>query len=118
MTKTAVRTYKSLSSAKAIATKRTKAEGQQYIPVGPSAVDGTYAVELFVPAPAPVFAKSEKRLPGGGLGQAVKYIRSRATSDTPLQIRTVGKKTWIFANETPVYWAYTTARAQQIAALV
>lgn len=47
-----VKTYSKLFPAKMAAAKLTKKHGVKYIPVGPSAVDGTYTVELEVPAPA------------------------------------------------------------------
>ena len=45
------KTYAKLFTAKMIAAKLTKRLGVTYIPVGPSAVDGSYTVELEVSAP-------------------------------------------------------------------
>lgn len=44
------RIYAKLFPAKMAAAKLTKKTGNKYIPVGPSAVDGTYTVVLDVPA--------------------------------------------------------------------
>lgn len=103
------KTFTSEFAAKMAAAKVTKRLGFKYVHVGPSAVDGTYSIELDVPAAAAKKSVVTKLIPQGVFhvlekwGKKYVKVVGRQNAEVWLKIDAVGcAGTWVSESEIEV----------------